>query len=100
MLRFALLIEADPHLEAKPLSHTKLFPKSNEKGLKAQYVNYEMPGIVLPQFDQDIDEDGSRASLIKNIFDLFVRLPYEKETPVYFDTREEYLALYRWELVS
>ena len=97
VLRFSLLLEEDPTLENKPLSHTSLIPNMNEDELLVHAANYEIPGLVLPKIDLDIDPDGSRTKLLKNMMDLFIQLPYENPS-MYFETKAEYLAFFRWEL--
>jgi len=93
------MLQDDPHLEVTPLSPTTIMPIRNEQDMLAQYANYEVPGVVLPQLDQDLDPEGDRTRFTKQLMDLFIQLPYENQT-VFFDSKEEYLAFYRWELES
>jgi hypothetical protein len=60
---------------------------------------HQQPGIVLPQIDQDIDPTGDEILRFRKIMGVFTQLPFEDKT-LYFDSKAEYLAFFRWELVS
>lgn len=51
----------------------------------------------MPQLDQDIDPNGSEIKRFRKIMGVFTQLPFEDKV-LYFDSREEYLAFFRWEL--
>jgi hypothetical protein len=52
---------------------------------------------MMPQLDQDIDPEGSGIKRFRKIMGIFTQLPFEDKI-LYFDSREEYLAFFRWEL--
>ena len=99
MLRFALSIPKDHSIEFKPVSHTHFAPMAGEQQMKSIDISTHLPGVVIPQVDQDIDPDGKDILAFKKVMLLFTQFPFEDD-PIYFDTKEEYLAFYRWELVS
>jgi len=97
MLRFALLVPDDADLENKPIKYTQLFPSMNEDGMKSRDFTSGMPFLVNPGWDQDIDTEGTDMTRFTNAMTIYTRLPYEKKL-LYFDTKEEYYAFFRWEL--
>lgn len=52
---------------------------------------------MMPQLDQDIDPKGDEIKRFRKIMEVFTQLPFEDKI-LYFDTQEEYLAFFRWEL--
>jgi hypothetical protein len=98
MLRFALATPEDHSLEKKPIDYTKMLPSLTEKEMKSMDVSDELPGLVLPQIDQDVDQDGSQILRFKKVMGVFTELPFEDKI-FYFDTKAEYLAFCRFELV-
>lgn len=99
MLRFALMVEDDPLLEYKPISHTQIFPSMHEQDMQTTDVTFELPGIVIPGIDQDIDVNGNNINRIRGLMDVYTKFPFEDD-PHYFQSKAEYFAFYRWELVS
>jgi hypothetical protein len=98
MLRFALVSPEDHSLEKTPIGYTKMLPSLTEKKMKSMDVSDELPGLVLPQIDQDVDQDGSQILRFKKMMGVFTQLPFEDKI-VYFDTKAEYLAFCRFQLV-
>ena len=97
MLRLPLFIEEDHLLESKPLSHELIAPMADEATMKSTDITNEIPGVMMPLIDQDIDPDGSIILRSRKIFGVYTQLPFE-DTPIYLDSTAEYLAFYRWEL--
>lgn len=97
MLRFALLIQEDHDLEKKAIKYTTMMPSQNETGMKSVDYTFALPFLVTPGLDQDIDPESSGMKRIKRLMDLYVRFPFE-DKPIYFDTKQEYYAFYRWQL--
>ena len=98
MLRFALFVPTDYSLEATPISPNHLFPSMNEEGMKTKDISAELPGVILVGMDQDVDRDSATMGRLRTLMDVYTQFPFQDD-PIYFDTKAEYLAFYRWELV-
>lgn len=100
MLRFSLLIHEDDSSERFPIS--SVFDGNSllsQADMKAQDCSFDAPGVVISGLDPDLDPKSSHIESIKNAISIFERLPFEDER-YYFDTKEEYLAFFRWTLQS
>lgn len=99
MLRFSLLIQEDTSSERFPISSV-LDEKTllSETDMKVQDTTvYDVPGLVLAGMDPDFDLQSKQIETIKTAIDLYTRLPFE-DKQYYFDTKEEYLAFFRWNI--
>ena len=98
-LRFVLFVPEDSELEHKSIAYTQLLPSTNEVGMKVKDYTTVLPMIALPSFDQDIDIHGTNMKTVERLIDIFARFPLN-DKPIYFDTKEEYQAFYRWEMAN
>ena len=98
-LRFVLFVPEDNELEHKSIAYTQLLPSTNEVGMKVKDYTTVLPMIALPSFDQDIDIQGTNMKTVERLIDIFARFPLN-DKPIYFDTKEEYQAFYRWEMAN
>jgi hypothetical protein len=97
VLRFALFIPEDHQVEKKAIGYTQLFPSMNEKAMRTHDYTTTLYFLTSPGFDQDIDVDSGNMKVLESLIDIFIRFEF-KDAPIYFSTKEEYYAFYRWEL--
>jgi len=96
MLRFTLFVPLDTESEDFPIS-LDLDVKSllSETEMRAQECAFDVPGLVIAGLDPDRDLDSQNMLATQSAVDIYTRLPFEDEQH-YFDTKEEYLAFFRW----
>jgi len=96
ILRFALFVPEDPGID-----HVKIEsgapPIMNEDKMKVLDATADVPGLVIPQIDPDVDKQGVAIMLTKSLMDAYVKFPFNNE-PIYFNTRDEYYFFYRWNM--
>ncbi|CAJ1963397.1 unnamed protein product [Cylindrotheca closterium] len=96
ILRFALFVPDDPAID-----HIKIEPGAppimNEDKMKVLDATADIPGLVIPQIDPEVDKQGVAIMLTKSLMDAYVKFPFNNE-PIYFNTRDEYYFFYRWNM--
>jgi hypothetical protein len=70
----------------------------NEDKMKALDATMDVPGLIIPQIDPEVDKQGVAIMLTKSLLDAYVKFPFNNE-PIYFNTRDEYYFFYRWNMV-
>lgn len=97
ILRFALFVPNVPGVD-----HVKIEsgapPIMTEDKMKALDATADIPGLVIPQIDPEVDKLGVAIMLTKSLMDAYVKFPFNNE-PMYFNTRDEYYFFYRWNMV-
>lgn len=97
ILRFALFVPEDPAIDHIKIE-TGSPPIMSEDELKALDVTADIPGLIIPQIDPQVDKQGVAIMLTKTLMDAYVKFPFNND-PIYFETRDEYFFFYRWNMV-
>lgn len=97
MIRLVSMLSADDTILSLAMSAAKVAPIANESTLMGHDVGLLFPGLYVPKVDEDKDPEGSAAGVIETLISLFTRLPIVDDG-IWFDTREEYLAYFRWQI--
>lgn len=95
MIRIASMLSPDDTVLTSAMNAAKIAEVANETQLKGCDAGLIFPGIYIPRVDEDKDPDGTGGDMLETFISLFQRLPIVDNT-TWFETREEYLALFRW----
>jgi hypothetical protein len=94
MIRIASSLSVDETVLTHSMSAATIAPVANETMLKGEeHVSYLFPGLYIPKVDEDKDPKGSNP--IGLLISIFKRLPIQDDN-IAFETRQEYLAFFRW----
>jgi hypothetical protein len=94
MIRIASSLSVDETVLTLSMSAAAIAPVANETTLKGkEHVSYLFPGLYIPKVDEDKDPKGSNP--IGLLISIFKRLPIQDDN-IAFETRQEYLAFFRW----
>lgn len=96
MMRLAdFIIQEDDTVLTHSMNAASLGPLANETALAGHDVGLLFPGLYVMKVDEDKDPDGSASSMTEAFIKLFVGIPMIDDAK-WFETREEYLAWFRW----
>ena len=98
MARLAGLIPEDTSVLTDSISPGAVMPIANETKLLATDGAFLYPGLMITQTDEDKDRNGRTAAVVEALLSLYIRLPEKDWDPVYFDSKEEYIAFFRWNI--
>jgi hypothetical protein len=99
MVRLAGLIPENTYvLEDFGFNSGNIAPIANEATIKGVDASFLHPGVWIPQTDEDKDRDGSGGDVTEAFLTLFTRLPMKDWVPIFFSTKEEYVAFFRWNM--
>ena len=98
MVRLAGLIPEDTNVLTDLISPGDIAPNFNESSLKGVDGAFLYPGLFIPMTDEDKDKDGESAAITEALLSLFIKLPRKDWDPIYFETKEEYIAFFRWHI--
>jgi hypothetical protein len=97
MIRLASMIPNDDTVLLREVSAARVAPIANETTLKGHDAGLLFPGLYVPKVDEDRDPKGSSSSVTETLISLFKHLPITDDA-IWFETREEYLAFFRWQI--
>jgi len=95
MIRLASMLSPDETVLTLEMSAANVAEIAKETELGGHDAGLLFPGIYVPRIDEDKDPDGNAGDVLETLIALFKRLPIVDDA-VWFDTREEYLAFFRW----
>jgi hypothetical protein len=91
------MLSPDDTVLSLSMSAAKVAPVANESTLQGDDVGLLFPGLFVPKVDEDKDPEGSASGVTETLISLFQHLPIHDDA-IWFDTREEYLAYFRWQI--
>lgn len=97
MIRLVSMLSTDDTVLSLAMSAAKVAPLANETALLGHDAALLFPGLYVPKVDEDKDPEGSASSVTETLISLFQHLPIDDKVE-WFDTREEYLAYFRWQI--
>jgi hypothetical protein len=96
LVRLANVIPEDTTILAHNLNPSKVAPEMNERDLMGGEVSFLYPALYVPMTDEDGDKDGKKGQTFEALLTLYQQLPLRDWEPTFFETKEEYLAFFRW----
>lgn len=95
LVRLANLIPEDHSVLSTTMNPGNIAPVKNERLLKGKEVSFLYPSLYISKTDEDNDKDGSSGDVFEALLSLYVQLPMKDWEPVYFESKEEYIAFFR-----
>lgn len=97
MIRLGSMLTPDVTVLSLAMSSAKVAPVANESTLLGHDAALLFPGLYVPKVDEDKDPEAQASSVTETLISLFQLLPIDDKVE-WFDTREEYLAFFRFQI--